>query len=50
MVRYDFDVEDFLAKWIHDLGLGREKLFLAYPCMITQILFVTGVQTLLEIN
>lgn len=30
--------------------MGREKLLLAYPCMITRLCFTAGVQELLRIN
>lgn len=39
-----------LAREIRDRTVGMEKIFLAYPWMITQIFFDTGVQELLGID
>ncbi|KAF3640809.1 hypothetical protein FXO37_23313 [Capsicum annuum] len=35
MARYEFDVREFLAQEMGDRDVCREKLLLAYPCVIT---------------
>lgn len=42
MVGYKFDVSKFLAQEIQDRAVGREKLLLAYLCIITQIWLAAG--------
>lgn len=32
---YEFDVREFLDREMRDMGVGGEKLLLAYLCMIT---------------
>lgn len=37
MVGYKFDMGQFISKEIQDRALGRERLVLVFPCLITQI-------------
>lgn len=46
MTGYEFNMGEFLAQEIQDRAVGREKILLAYPCMITQMCFTVGVQEL----
>lgn len=39
MAGYKFDMGEFLSWNIWDKAMGREKLLLAYSCMITQLCF-----------
>lgn len=50
MTSYEFDIKEFLARYIRDQDIGGEKLLLAYPCLITQLCLAIGVQELLDIN
>lgn len=47
---YEFDVSQFISRELWDRAVRREKLVLAFPCLITQIFLEAGVPKLPTIN
>lgn len=42
-VEYSFDVGEFLDRYFRDRDITAQRVFLAYPYMITQLCLVTEV-------
>lgn len=43
---HKFNVDEFLAWEMSDRDVGKEKLLLEYPCLITHLYLSTGLQEL----
>lgn len=50
MVGYEFDVGQFKSREIRDRSVGKQKLVLEFPCLITQICLKVEVQKFPKID